>query len=179
MEDSCDFLSGVCLLQGAIEGYLQSMDFYNPELHEMLQTTGGVKFLPYDAQPDETAKTIVTVRRDTITLNPQNNMIASSDVVAYHPSIPLQIIISSQSYRLTEKLGQELLQLAAVLSKSAPLAKLNIGGLQLSPTVNDKDNSPNYFICKVSMNCSMPLTMWKIDNSSDILTSVKLNTKFN
>lgn len=179
MENSCDFLQGVCMLQSAIEGYLKSVDFYNADLNEMIEASGGVKFVPYDAQPDETARTLVTMRRDTIALNPQNNMMSSSGTVAYYPVIPLILVISSQSYKLTEKLGQELLQLVAVLSKSAPLTFLNIGSLQLTPTANDNSNSPNYFICKVSMQCSMPLTMWKIDNSSDILTSVKLNTKFN
>lgn len=179
MSDSCNFLQGVCTLQSLLDGYLTSGDFELDGLKEQIAEVGGIKFIPYDAQPDETAKVLVTMRRGDIILSPQNNMGSDINTVAYRPSLTVVIKISTQSYRLTEKLGQEILQFLAIMSAEIKKANLTIGGLQLSPTANLPDSSPNYFACTITASCGIPLTMWKIANSSDILTSVKINTTFN
>lgn len=179
MADECNFLSGVCALQQAVHNYLLVGDFYDSSIKDMLDKSGGITFVPYDSQADETAKTLITMRRGDLIMQPRSNINETPDVVAYNPSVTLEFTVSAQSYRLAEKLGQELIQLLAILSKSTAEVNLHIGGLQLTPTQNSLEGSPNYFSCKVTANCGIPLTMWKLDNSDDILTIIKINTDFN
>lgn len=177
MSGTCDFLQGVCIFQQTIANYLLTGKFYNEELADLIKETGDIKVLAYDAQADETARALVTMRRDTITLNTIPTMNYGVDHVSYKPALSIIITISSQSYALTEKLGAELLQYIAVISKAMGSYNLNIGSIRLSPTTNSPQ-SPNYFINTISVGCTIPQVLWKMQSDDDILSTLKLNIKF-
>lgn len=179
MPEYCDFLQGVCVLQSAIHEHLISDRIYNPEVAELIKNCGGIKFIPYDAQADETATALITMRRDNIVLGGQANLAGSKTSSAFRPNIGLQVHISTQSYYFTEKLGQELLQYVASIQSAMRAFNLNIGSLALSPTTNNKEASPNYFINTLAITGSIPLTMWKIQTSDDILSCIRTNITFN
>lgn len=178
MPEYCDFLQGVCVLQQAISAHVLDNNFYNPELPELIKSMGGVKVIPYDAQADETAKVLITMQRDTITLGNRGNL-SQAQTSTFSPQIGLHIKISTQSYYLTEKLGQELLQYVASVQGALRAFNLNIGSISLSPTQNNKESSPNYFINTISIGGSVPITMWKTKSSDDILSCIRTNITFN
>lgn len=178
MSEYCDFLQGVCVLQQAISAHVLDNNFYNPELTELIQNVGGVKIIPYDAQADETAKALITIQRDAITLGTKGNL-SQSQASTFLPHIGIQIKISTQSYYLTEKLGQELLQYVASIQSSLRAFNLNIGSISLSPTQNSKEASPNYFVNVISIGGSIPVIMWKTKSSDDILSCIRTNITFN
>lgn len=178
MDNKCNFLQGVCVLQNVIETYLNTGDFYEPELAEMLKQSGGVKVIPFDAQADETAKTVITMRRDNIVLAPKQSLNFSSNTSGYKPQVSLRLIISSQAYYLTEKLGIELLQFIGSISNMMSPYHINIGSLTLTETQNNTETSPNYFVNQLVIACAIPQLMWKRQVSDDILSTMKLNIKF-
>lgn len=179
MAEYCDFLQGVCILQNALAIHLSTESFYNPELIELTKSTGGVKFIPYDAQADETATTLVTMRRSNIVLGAKGNLTGSIRENAFMPAITIMIHISAQSYYLAEKLGQEILQYIASIQSGLRSFNLNIGSITLTPTENNKERSPNYFTNSIAISGSIPITMWKTQSSDDILSSIKTNITFN
>lgn len=179
MSEYCDFLQGVCVLQQAIANHVLSKEFYNPELAELIKNTGDIKIIPYDAQADETACTLISIRRGNITMGVKGGLTGGLHNSAYTPQLALRIIISSQSYFLTEKLGQELLQYIASIRGGLQAFNLNVGTITLSPTENNKESSPNYFINSVDITASIPITMWKTQSSDDILSSIKTSITFN
>jgi hypothetical protein len=178
MSDYCDFLQGVCVLQTALSDHVLNNKFINPELIELSQATGGVKVIPYDAQADETARAMVILQRGDITLQNKGILSQPSSQSTFTPQLSLMIQVSTQSYYFTEKLGQEILQYVASIQGALRSFNLNIASLSLSPTRNDKTNSPNYFINAVTITGSIPITVWKIQSSEDILSSIKMNIKF-
>lgn len=179
MSEYCDFLQGVCVLQQAIDNHISTFSFYNPELPELVKNTGGIKFIPYDAQADETAKALITMRRGNISLGIKGGIGGSAYNNAYTPQLGIQLIISTQSYYLTEKLGQELLQYVASIRGGLQAFNLNIGAVTLTPTVNNRESSPNYFVNTVDITASIPVTMWQTQSSDDILSSIKTSITFN
>jgi hypothetical protein len=179
MSEYCNFLQGVCVLQQAVSTHILSEKFYNPELVELIKNTGNVKIIPYDAQADETARVLITMRRGNISMGIKGGLTGGVHNNAYTPQLALRIIISTQSYFLTEKLGQELLQYVASIRGGLQAFNLNIGTITLSPTENNKEVSPNYFINSVDITASIPITMWKTQSSDDILSSIKTSITFN
>lgn len=178
MSDKCNFLQGVCVLQNAIASYVESEDFYDDDLSSLIKQTGGVKVIPFDAQADETAKTIITMRRDNIVLAPKQSLNAPSTVSSYRPQLTVRVIISAQTYYLAEKLGVELLQFVGSISNLLVPHHINIGGLTLTETQNNIESSPNYFVNQLVISCTIPQLMWKRQVSDDILSTMKLNIKF-
>lgn len=178
MPEYCDFLQGVCELQTLVSAHLLLNDFFDPELRELIKNSGDIKVIPYNAQADETAKVLVIMQRGDIVLTPKQSLNYSSRESSYQPALTVSFTISSQSYYITEKLGAELLQYIASISNAIKERNINIGGLSLSPTTNNKEVSPNYFINTLSVNCTIPRTMWKIQTSDDILSTLRLNVKF-
>lgn len=179
MAEYCDFLQGVCVLQAALDTYVTTGAFYNPELKELVKNAGGVKFVPYDAQADETAKTLITFQRGPISLTSKGSLSSSITSNTFAPNISLIIKVSAQSYYLAEKLGQDLLQYIASIKGGIRSFNLNIGDISLSETTNNREASPNYFVNTLTMHASIPLTMWQTQTSDDILLSIKTNITFN
>lgn len=179
MSEYCDFLQGVCVLQQAISNHVLSKEFYNPELAELIKNTGDIKIIPYDAQADETAKTLIHIQRDNIVLGAKGGLAQNTYTSTFAPQLGIHIIISSQSYYLTEKLGQELLQYIATIQGAIRAFNFNIGSISLTPTKNSKEASPNYFINTITITGSVPITMWKTKSSEDILSCIQTNITFN
>lgn len=179
MDEYCDFLQGVCILQTALAEHVMHNNFYNPELVELANNTGGIKVIPYDAQADETARALIHVQRDAISLGSMGNLTQNALNSTFAPKINLHIQISTQSYYFTEKLGQEVLQYIASIQGALRNFNFNIGSINLSPTMNNKESSPNYFVNTVNISGSIPITMWKTKTSNDILSCIKTNITFN
>lgn len=178
MAEQCNLLQGVCVLHNAITTYLYQGKFQDPDLTSLLKTAGGVKVIPYDAQASETATALVTMSRETLELKSRQSLAHSSQQSSFTFGLNLAIVISTQSYFLTEKLGTELLQYIAAISNMLPAYNLYVGGLSLSKTQNNLEASPNYFINTITLNCSIPQAVWKNESSDDILSTLRLNIKF-
>lgn len=179
MSEYCDFLQGVCVLQTALSEHVLHNNFYNPELVELAKSTGGVKVIPYDAQADETARALIIMKRGAITLGSKGALTQNTTTSTFSPQLSLEIQISTQSYYFTEKLGQEVLQYVASIQGAIRSFNLYIGAITLTPTINNKEASPNYFINTVGITGSVPITMWKTKTSDDILSCIKTNITFN
>jgi hypothetical protein len=150
----------------------------NPELAELVESCGGVTFVPYDAKPLEDAKTAVHIQRGAITLANANNLSLSVTQTSFKPSVPIVVSISSQNYKLTEELGKELLQYMASISKAIEQYNIRISALQLEPTVTSNEHI-NYYTTKIIAQCSIPQVFWKIHTNEDILTNIRLGQSFN
>lgn len=179
MENNCNFLQGVCILQGAVEAYLKERSFYNTDLNEMLPADKDIKFVPYDAQADETAKVLISMTRGTINLANAGVINMPTDTTTGRPGLSIVFTISTQSYYLTEAIGVELLQYISASSGAIRTFNLNIGTIQLSETQVQKDVSPHFYINKIVVQASIPQIMWKLKSSDDILNSIRTNITFN
>jgi hypothetical protein len=179
MSDNCNILQGVCVLQAAVEAYLQNNSFYNTELNEKLSKSNSVKFVPYDAKADETAKVLVCMRRGPIILEHTGTMGTGTDTVSRKPKLSIRFIISSQSYSLTEALGLELLQFITVISKRIGAYNLNIGTIQLSETQVEPQHSPQFYIATVDLTASIPQVVWQLQANDSIVNSIRFNVNIN
>ena len=179
MENNCNFLQGVCVLQGAVEAYLIERDFYNKDLTEMLPSTKDIKFVPYDTQADETSKVLINMSRGPISLTNTGILNMPSNMTSGKPSLAIIFTISTQNYYLTEALGIELLQYLSAISKSISAFNLNLGQIQLSETQVQKDTSPHFYVNKIVVQASIPQVLWKLKSSDDILNSIRTNITFN
>ena len=179
MSNNCNFLQGVCILQEVVESYLKGGSFYNDNLAEHLSKQDAVKFLPYDAKADETAKILVCMRRGPIILENVGTLSTDSNTVARKPKLAIRFIISTQSYNLTEALGAELLQFITVISKKMSMYNLNIGTIQLSETQVEPQQAPQFYIATVEVNASIPQVLWQLQANDSIVNSIRFNVNIN
>lgn len=179
MSDKCNILQGVCVLQEAVDAYLQNKDFYNTELNDKLGKNNSIKFVPYDAKADETSKVLICMRRGPLILENAGTMGTDSNTVSRKPKLAISFLISTQSYSLTEALGLELLQFITVISKKIGAYNLNIGTIQLSETQVDPQQSPQFYIAKVDLSASIPQVLWQLQANDSIVNSIRFNVNIN
>lgn len=179
MENNCNFLQGVCMLQEAIETYLNGGSFYNSELNEQLAKPNAFKFVPYDAKADETSKVLICMQRGEIVLENVGTLSTDSNTVSRKPKLSISLTISTQSYNLTEAIGAELLQFITVISKKITAYNLNIGAIQLSPTQVDMQQAPQFYIAKIGISASIPQVVWKLQPNDSIVNSIRFNVNIN
>lgn len=178
MKEECNILDSICVLQNLVANYLTQPEMLGEELSELIKNSGGVKFIPYDAQANETAGTLITMSRESIAFTPKQSIAQSVYQSSHKVAITLIFTISAQSYFLAEKLGESLVRYLASISNAMNNYNLNISSLVLSKTQNNLDQSPNYFFNTITIGGSIPQVVWKIQSSDDILSTLKLNIKF-
>lgn len=178
MQGYCDYLNGVCILQQAVECFIENKGFEDPELREMLHTPGDVKLVTYEGAAEETAKVLISFKRQALAISNVPTLNAGGSRAVFKPQVTVVITISAQTYYLAEKLGQEIAQYIARITNALMFHNINIASVSLSETVTSPEHA-NFYRNVITVSAGIPHIMWKMETSEDIVNSIRLRTTFN
>lgn len=176
--DKCvGLLDGLCVLQQVVEKFLNARQFHNPQLAPLLPCD--FEFVIGNAEtsvPAEFATPDITMRRSDLQLNPiaprpLNNFGASVS----QPTFSVDFEIRSAYYKLSEMLTLELGQFLTTFAPYMRQFNINIGSIVCGSVQRQRENTPDFYFSKVTVNAALPLTAWPYPIIGDILRSVSIN----
>lgn len=180
--DRCaNILEGICILQETVEEFLNSRQFQNPALADMLPCD--FEFIIGNAEttiPAELANPEITLKRSDLQLNVINpNPLTAFGSTVAQPNLSLEFEIKTAYYRLSEALTLELGQFLLVVAPYIRQYNLNLANVICGSVHRSRDTTPDYYFSKVTVNASIPITTWKYPVIDGILRSISLNVKIN
>ena len=169
-----DLFDGMCMLTSAVEQFFNNREFTHPELADMfpcdyeLFVKNAVTSIPSSISLPE-----VTVKRSDIVITPKAQYSGlNGQVVA--PTMTVEFEIKTQAYRMTEMMAQELAKFLATMTPVFRGFNICLSTVVCGATQHFRENTPNYFFAKVSVNAGMQLAAWTYQSTDSILRSIQL-----
>lgn len=169
-----DMLDGVCVLQGAVEGFFNGGDFVHEQLADILPCDGTLRVVNAETSiPDNRAMPSIAMSRSDIIM--QNVApYAKEKTSVVHPSMTISFEIKTPNYRTTEYMALELSQFLITFTPFFRQYNLYLSTVTCGATKQFRDTTPNYFFAKVSVNAGVPLTKWQYESTESILRSISI-----
>lgn len=169
-----DMLDGVCVLQGAVEGFFNGGDFVHEQLASLLPCDGTLRVVNAETSiPENRAMPSIAMSRSDIIM--QNKALYSEDRTSVvNPAMTLSFEIKTANYRTTEYMALELSQFLVTFTPFFRNYNLYLSTVTCGATKQFRDSTPNYFFAKVSVNAGVPLTKWQYESTDSILRSITL-----
>ena len=170
-----DLFDGMCMLTSAVEQFFNNKEFTHPELADMfpcdyeLTVKNAVTSIPSAVSLPE-----VTVKRSDIVISPKSQYSGLQGAVVA-PTMTIEFEIKTQAYRMTELMAQELAKFLATLTPVFRSYNICLSTVVCGATQHFRENTPNYFFAKVSVNAGMPLATWTYQSTDSILRSIQLS----
>ena len=176
--DYClDMLDGVCVLQGAVEGFFNGGDFVHAQLADILPCDGTLRVVNAETSiPENLALPSIAMSRSDIIMENKAPYAADKTSVV-HPSMTLSFEIKTNNYRTTEYMAVELSQFLITFTPFFRQYNLYLSTVTCGATKQFRDTTPNYFFSKVSVNAGVPLTKWQYESTEGILREVGVSLK--
>ena len=176
--DYClDMLDGICVLQGAVEGFFNGGDFVHPRLAEMLPCDGTLRVVNAETSiPENLSLPSIAMSRSDITIE-NKALFAEPQTSVAKPTMTLSFEIKTNNYRTTEYMAWELSQFLMTFTPFFRNYNLYLSTVVCGATKAFRDSTPNYFFSKVNVNAGVPLTKWQYESTESILRSIELNLK--
>jgi len=170
-----DILDGICVLQGAVEGFFNGKDFIHPQLAEMLPCDGSLRVVNAETSiPDSLSLPSIAMSRSDIQL--ENKALFPQDRTSVaKPAMTLTFEIKTNNYRTTEYMAMELSQFLMTFTPFFRAYNMYLSTVVCGATKAFRDSTPNYFFSKVSVNVGIPLIRWQYESTDSILRSIELN----
>lgn len=175
--DKCrDPLDGVCVLRGMVEQFFNLRQFRHESLAEMIpcdfefRVGNAVTTIPSDQALPE-----ITMTRSDIefkNLNPQ--MLNAFGGTVVQPGFSLIFEIKTPYYKMTEMMAVELSEFLGTFTPFLHQFNLNLASITCGQTKLFRETTPNYYFAKVTVNGSVPLTVWTYKETESILRSISL-----
>ena len=172
-----DMLDGICVLQGAVEGFFNGGDFVHEQLADMLPCDGTLRVVNAETSiPENRATPCIAMSRSDIQFN---NLApyAESQTSTVQTSMTITFEIKTNNYRTTEYMAQELAQFLVTFTSFFRAYNLNMSSVVCGATKGFRDQTPNYYFAKVSVNAGVPITKWTYESEDSILRSMELKLK--
>lgn len=174
--DYClDMLDGVCVLQGAVEGFFNGGDFVHTQLAEILPCDGTLRVVNAETSiPENLSLPSIAMSRSDILIE-NKALYAEARTSVAKPTMTLTFEIKTNNYRTTEYMALELSQFLITFTPFFRNYNLYLSNVTCGATKAFRDSTPNYFFSKVSVNAGVPLTKWQYESTDSILRSIELS----
>lgn len=172
-----DMLDGVCVLQGAVEGFFNGKDFVHQQLADMLPCDGTLRVVNAETSiPDNLSLPAIAMSRSDIQIE-NKALFSEARTSVAKPTMTLSFEIKTNNYRTTEYMALELSQFLITFTPFFRNYNLYLSTVICGATKAFRDSTPNYFFSRVSVNAGVPLTKWQYESTDSILRSIELNLR--
>lgn len=172
-----DILDGVCVLRSMVEQFFNTREFKHESLADMIpcdfqfRVGNAVTTIPSDQALPEITMTRSDVQLQNINPQPINGY---PGTVA-QPGFSLIFEIKTPYYKMTEMMCLELGEFLLTFTPFLHQFSLNLAGVTCGQTKLFRESTPNYYFAKVTVNASVPLTVWTYKQTESILRSIVLS----